>query len=55
MARALEALITGPARRRALGHAGRARVRESFGLDANIESLARKFGLAGAHRVLRTA
>jgi glycosyltransferase involved in cell wall biosynthesis len=54
-ARALEALIANPARRRALGQAGRARVGESFGLDANIESLARKFGLAGADRVLRTA
>jgi glycosyltransferase involved in cell wall biosynthesis len=55
LARALESLIASPPRRAALGYAGRARVSESFGLEANIESLARKFGLAGAHRVLRTA
>jgi glycosyltransferase involved in cell wall biosynthesis len=55
LARALESLIASPGRRRALGQAGRARVSESFGLDANIGQLARKFGLAGAHRVLRTA
>ena len=53
---ALEALITNPARRRALGQAGQARVAESFGVDANLEPLARKFGLpAGANRVLRSA
>jgi glycosyltransferase involved in cell wall biosynthesis len=55
LARALEALIASPARRRALGQAGQQRVVEGFGLDANLELLARKFGLAGAHRVLRTA
>jgi glycosyltransferase involved in cell wall biosynthesis len=57
LARALEALITNPARRRALGQAGQARVIESFALEANLESLARRFGLgaSGAHRVLRTA
>jgi glycosyltransferase involved in cell wall biosynthesis len=57
LARALEALISNPARRRALGQAGQARVIESFALDANLEQLARKFGLgaSGAHRVLRTA
>jgi glycosyltransferase involved in cell wall biosynthesis len=54
LARALEALITNPARRRALGQAGQARVAESFALEPNIELLARKFGL-GANRVLRTA
>jgi len=54
-ARALESLISSPARRRALGQAGQARVEESFGLDANIGQLARKFGLAGANRLLRTA
>jgi glycosyltransferase involved in cell wall biosynthesis len=54
LARTLEALIANPARRRALGLAGQARVVESFALDANIELLARKFGL-GANRVLRTA
>lgn len=57
LARALEALISNPARRRMLGQAGQSRVVESFGLDANIEHLARKFGLAaaGANRLLRTA
>ena len=56
LARALEALIVNPARRRSLGQAARARLAESFALDPNIESLARRFGLAaGAHRVLRTA
>jgi glycosyltransferase involved in cell wall biosynthesis len=55
--RALEALIANPARRRALGQAGQSRVVESFALDANLEELARKFGLAasGANRLLRTA
>jgi glycosyltransferase involved in cell wall biosynthesis len=57
LARALEALISSPARRRALGLAGQARVAESFGLEANLEPLARKFGLpaAGANRLLRSA
>ena len=56
LARALEALIGNPARRRALGQAGQARVAESFALDANLEPLARKFGLpTGANRFLRTA
>jgi len=57
LARALEALIGNPARRRTLGQAGQSRTVESFGLDANIEHLARKFGLAaaGANRLLRTA
>ena len=56
LAHALEALIASPARRRALGQAGQARVAESFALEANVELLARKFGLAsGADRVLRTA
>jgi len=57
LARALETLIASPARRRALGQAGQSRVVESFALDANIDALARKFGLAasGAHRLLRTA
>ena len=55
-AAALQALITDPARRRALGDAGQARLRAEFSLEANFERLARKFGLA-AHedRVLRTA
>ena len=56
LARALEGLIAHPARRRALGQAGQARVAEAFAVEANIDTLARKFGLgAGAHRVLRTA
>jgi glycosyltransferase involved in cell wall biosynthesis len=55
LARALEDLIASPVRRRALGQAGQSRVVELFGLDANIEQLARKFGLAGANRLLRTA
>lgn len=57
LAGALESLITNPARRRALGQAGQARVAESFALEANLDTLARKFGLgaSGAHRVLRSA
>ena len=64
LAAALEALITQPARRRALGAAGEARVRAEFALEANLDRLAARFGLttadAGvaedrAHRVLRTA
>ncbi len=56
LARALESLIADPARRRALGQAAQARVREGFALEPNIDALARKFGIAsGAHRVLRTA
>jgi glycosyltransferase involved in cell wall biosynthesis len=57
LARALEALIANPARRRALAYAGQARVAQSFALEANLEPLARKFGLAapGENRVLRTA
>jgi len=63
LAHALEALIADPARRRALGAAGQARVHGEFGLEANLERLAQKFGLAGAaqqapvhaDRVLRSA
>jgi len=62
LARALEALIADPARRRALGAAGQACVHGEFALDANLGHLARKFGLAGAagtavhaDRVLRSA
>jgi glycosyltransferase involved in cell wall biosynthesis len=47
-ARALEALIVDPARRRALGEAGRLRVRAEFGLEENIGRLARRFGLGPA-------
>ncbi len=48
LAAALRDLICDPARRRALGEAGRARVAEEFALEANIEQLARKFGLHAA-------
>jgi glycosyltransferase involved in cell wall biosynthesis len=44
-ARALEELITDPARRRALGEAGRLRVSGKFGLEKNIAQLAHRFGL----------
>ena len=43
--RALASLIADPARRRALGAAGRLRVEREFALDANIGRLARRFGL----------
>jgi len=56
LSRALEALIRDPARRRALGEAGLARVRGEFALEANLERLAQKFGLPrDAGRLLRTA
>jgi len=63
LAAALASLVADPARRRALGEAGEARVRAQFALDANLGRLARKFavdaepgaGAAGAHRVLRSA
>ena len=55
LAGALEALIRDPARRRALGEAGRARVRAQFTLEGNFARLARKFGLERADRVLRSA
>ena len=47
-ARALEEMITDPGRRRALGEAGRLRVQAEFGLEQNIERLARKFRLGQA-------
>jgi glycosyltransferase involved in cell wall biosynthesis len=57
LARALATLISSPMRRRTLGQAAQSKVLESFALEANIEQLARKFGLAaaGANRLLRTA
>jgi glycosyltransferase involved in cell wall biosynthesis len=55
LAGALEALIRDPARRRALGDAGRARVRAQFTLEANFGRLAEKFGVKLEDRVLRTA
>jgi len=56
-AAALKGLITDPARRRALGDAGQARLRAEFSLAGNFERLAAKFGLPARHedRVLRTA
>ena len=49
LARALGALIADPAQRRRLGAAGRARVLEKFGLQANIQRLASRFGLGAAN------
>lgn len=45
-ARALESCITDPARRAALGEAGRSRVVAEFDLHDNLDRLAGKFGLA---------
>jgi glycosyltransferase involved in cell wall biosynthesis len=45
LARALEELISNPARRRALGEAGRARLATEFDFERNVERIARKFGL----------
>ena len=45
-AQALEALMRDPQRRRRLGAAGQARVRERFRLEANLDRLAAKFGLS---------
>lgn len=45
LATALHDLIQDPARRLALGLAGRARVTAQFGMQANLEHLALKFGL----------
>jgi glycosyltransferase involved in cell wall biosynthesis len=60
LAGAIENLMANPARRRALGAAGQARVRAEFGLERNLDRLAAKFGLGAeagthAHRVLRSA
>jgi len=56
LARALGELIADPARRRVLGAAGQARIREQFQLEDNLDRLAAKFGLSrDAHRLLRTA
>lgn len=48
LAQALEMLIRDPARRRALGEAGRRRVQERFAMDGNIARLVRRFGLNAA-------
>jgi glycosyltransferase involved in cell wall biosynthesis len=45
LAAAIGSLIADPARRAALGAAGRERVRAHFALERNLELLARKFGL----------
>jgi len=45
LARELQSLIADPARRRALGEAGRARVAARFALESNVIRLAEKFGL----------
>ena len=60
LASAVESLIANPARRRALGAAGQARVRAEFALERNLERLAAKFDLGAeagghAHRLLRSA
>jgi glycosyltransferase involved in cell wall biosynthesis len=60
LASAIEDLIANPARRRALGAAGQARVRAEFGLERNLDRLAAKFELGAeagthAHRLLRSA
>ena len=56
LAQALQSLIADPARRRALGQAGRGRVTARFDLESNVVRLAAKFGLhaapAGAARAL---
>ena len=44
---ALAALIADPRRRRELGVAGAARVRSAFDMEAGIDALAARFGLAG--------
>jgi len=48
LAQALAALIADPARRRALGAAGKARLTASFALEPNLARLASKFGLPAA-------
>jgi len=50
-AAALESLIVEPARRRALGEAGRIRVKTRFGVNMNVERLAEKFGVPGVAEV----
>ncbi|HYN11389.1 MAG TPA: glycosyltransferase family 4 protein [Burkholderiales bacterium] len=55
LARTIGALIADPARRRLLGEAGLARVRNDFSLQENLDRLARKFGLPREDRVLRSA
>lgn len=48
LSKALAALITDPARRDRLAHAGRSRVRADYSMVAGIDDLARRFGLSNA-------
>jgi glycosyltransferase involved in cell wall biosynthesis len=48
LARAIAALARDPARRRAMGVAGRRRVAEAFSFRRNVAAIARRFGLAEA-------
>jgi len=50
LAAALEVVARDPARRRALGAAGRERVRTAFGHDAGLDRLAARFGLGDSPR-----
>lgn len=50
LARAITQLIRDPELRRHLGQAGARRVRDSFSLAANIEGIARRFGIAAGIR-----
>jgi len=54
IARAIATLIADPARRRALGEAGLARVRRDFDMTAGIDLLARQFGIAPASPLAAT-
>lgn len=54
-AQALQSLIVDPARRRALGQAGRARVTARFGFESHVVRLAEKFGLSEAPVAARAA
>ena len=54
-ARALESCISAPARRAALGEAGRARVMAEFDLHDNLDRLAAKFGLGGRSAMSKRA
>jgi glycosyltransferase involved in cell wall biosynthesis len=55
LARALESCITDPARRTALGEAGRTRVMAEFDLHDNLDRLAAKFGLAARNAAAQRA
>ena len=55
LAGALEALMRDPQHRRRLGEQAQRAVLSGFGMEANVDRLAAKFGLGHANRVLRTA